>query len=192
MLKSKTRLLWIRWHAFISCFFLPFALLYALTGILYLFGIEGGPKQQKEMTFTLTTSWPEQEEEAKALALKLIPEEFLPLPQNYYRDGDTHGWWDFHEELHMEPVESTSLHESESYDIEFHWQTHNLMRQLLWIHKGLAGEIFKWLGILMGVSILFSLLSGALVSLSLPSLKRQSVVYLTLGSMTLLLAFFAS
>ena len=191
MLKSKTRLLWIRWHAFVSCFFLPFALLYALTGILYLFGIEGGPKEQREMTVTVSTPWPQQEAEAKVLALKLVPEDFLPLPKNYYRDGDTHGWWDFHEELHLEPM-TTASEESLSYPVEVHWQTHNVMRQLLWIHKGLAGELLEWLGILMGVSILFSLLSGALVSLSLPSLKRQSVLYLTLGSITLLLAFVTS
>jgi len=43
--------------------------------------------------------------------------------------------------------------------------------------------------VLLGVSLLFSLISGALVAVSMPKFKRQAWVYMGLGLLSLLLAY---
>jgi len=188
MLSSKARILWIKWHAYLSCFFLPFALLISLTGLLYLFDVKGGPSQEYQYKIETELDFPLQEKQAEKFIIEYFSNKdlgrHLPLPESYFLDGDVQGWWDFHSEVVLIPHENNQL--------KVVVETNNLWRQLLYIHKGIAGDIFKVFAILFGISLLFSLLSGTLVALMMPKLKRNALIFILGGFMALVTAYFMS
>ncbi len=189
MLSSKTRILWIKWHAYLSCFFLPLALLYALTGLLYLFDVKGGAAQELEYEIATSLTLPLNETQAQKLVKDFLmaapsTSEHLPLPVNYYRSGDVQGWWDFEQEIMLMRASETDGHA-----VRLVIEKNNLWRQFVFIHKGLAGDVFHVLGIFLALSILFSLLSGTLVALVMPKLKKNATLFMGLGFVVVLLAY---
>lgn len=188
MLQSKTRILWIKWHAYLSCFFLPLALLYTLTGALYLLDIEGG----FEASHRYQIEWPNPEtgwfdrEAAKAIILNSdVIEPHLPLPANYWQESDLHGWWGFHQYYALAPSETPG-------QLTLQIEEYDLWHQLVFIHKGLAGKIFWVLGLLLGCSMLISLVSGAVVALAMPKLRRNAIRVCMLGLASVIIAYFVS
>ncbi len=194
MLSSKARILWVKWHAYLSCFFLPLALLYALTGLLYLFDVKGGAAQTIEYDITSKMPYPLNELQAQQLANNFLNSQLnsllnlskhLPLPVNYYRSGDMQGWWDFNQEIILIKGQEGQL-------AKIVIEKNNLWRQFIFIHKGLAGDVFHVLGILLALSILFSLLSGTLVALVMPKLKQNATIFMGLGFAVVVLAYVVS
>lgn len=188
MLTSKARILWIKWHAYLSCFFLPLALIYALSGLLHLLEVEEGASATLEFAYS-SASWPDNEQEAKQALESLLKQEggseHLPLPQNYFVSSQWQGWYDIHQEVSL--VAADEVHGAKVVI-----EKNDLMRQLMYIHKGIAGNIFKVLGILLGFSLLFSIISGAIVALAMPKLKRNSTIACAIGSLAVLAAYLAS
>jgi hypothetical protein len=188
MLTSKARILWIKWHAYLSCFFLPLALIYALTGLLHLVEVEGGASETFEYAYS-SPSWPDNEKDAKQALQSLLKQkdglQHLPLPKNYFVSPVWQGWYDIHQEVSL-------VAEDEDHGAKVVIEKNDLMRQLMYIHKGIASNIFKLLGILLGLSLLFSIISGAIVALAMPKLKRNSSIACALGSLTVLIAYLAS
>ena len=188
MLSSKARILWIKWHAYLSCFFLPLALIYALTGLLHLLEVKGGASETFEFPYS-SASWPDSEQEAKQALKSLLKQQdaihHLPLPKNYFVSPVWQGWYDIHQEVSL-------VAEDEDHSAKLIIEKNDLMRQLMYIHKGIAGNIFKVLGILLAMSLLFSIISGAIVALAMPKLKRNSTIACTLGCSTVLIAYFIS
>jgi len=188
MLSSKARILWIKWHAYLSCFFLPLALIYALTGLLHLFEIKGGAAETFEFPYS-SASWPDSEQDAKQALQSLLKQkgglDHLPLPKNYFVSPAWQGWYDIHQEISL-------VAEDEDHAAKLVIEKNDLMRQLMYIHKGIAGNIFKILGILLALSLLFSIISGAIVALAMPKLKRNSTIACVLGCSTVFIAYIIS
>jgi hypothetical protein len=188
MLSSKARIQWIKWHAYVSCFFLPLALLFTFTGVLYLLEIEGGPSSHDEYILQTDKKFPLKEEEAEKFAVVFIKENNIEiingqtLPDNYYlHDGDQ-GWWDFHQQITFSPIQ-------EDNSVKVIVEYNNLWRQFVYIHKGIAGDIFYVLSILFGISLFFSLLSGSIVALVMPKLKKNASLSMLAGFVVLILAY---
>jgi hypothetical protein len=188
MLSSKARILWIKWHAYLSCFFLPLALIYALTGLLYLLEVKGGASETFELPYS-SASWPDSEQEARKALESILKQQdalhHLPLPKNYFSSPDWQGWYDIHQEISL-------VAEDEDHGSKLVIEKNNLMRQLMYIHKGIAGNIFKVLGILLAISLLFSIISGAIVALAMPKLKKNATIACVLGCSTVLIAYLVS
>lgn len=72
MLSSKARIQWIKWHAYISCFFLPLALLFTFTGVLYLLDVKGGASSYDEYIIQTEKHFPLKEIDAEVFALAFI------------------------------------------------------------------------------------------------------------------------
>lgn len=191
MLSSKAKILWIKWHAYVSCFFLPLALLFVFTGVLYLFDIEGGDSAHNEYIVKTELKFPIKETQAEEFALKIIElhnieiSSGLALPENYYRYLDDQGWWDLHQELTLSPL-------PEQNAVKVIVKYSDLWHQFVYIHKGLAGDIFYVLSILFGISLFFSLLSGSIVALVMPKLKKNAALSMGAGFLTLVIAYFLS
>lgn len=182
MMKPKKRLIWVQLHVYISCFFLPAAMLYAITGGLYLVGIEGGDSGEYEYWLELENGWPEDKEVArKIVSVEMERYGHGRLPNDYYLWEGKHDWFDFKREVFLIPEENNKV------KLEVH--QHDIWRQLLFIHKGHAGTFLKIFGILWGVSLLFSLLSGVILALNLPKFKKSSIFSIACGFTVLLLAF---
>jgi len=188
MLSSKARILWIKWHAYLSCFFLPLALIYALTGLLHLLEVKGGAAETFEFPYS-SASWPDSEQEARQALKFLLKQQdalhHLPLPKSYFVSAAWQGWYDIHQEISL-------VGEDEDHGAKLVIEKNNLMRQLMYIHKGIAGNIFKVLGILLAMSLLFSIISGAIVALAMPKLKRNSTIACVLGCFTVFIAYLIS
>lgn len=73
---------------------------------------------------------------------------------------------------------------------EIHIVEHDFLMQLLIIHKGFAGALFKIFSIMFGLSLTFSVISGVVISLQLPQLKQNSLVSIAAGAMLLIVGFF--
>ena len=191
MLTSKARILWIKWHAYLSCFFLPFALLYSVTGILYLLDFKGSETVLHSVFIETDQPLPESESAALELyesALKTYPQLPIERPENFWQDDHLVSWWHFRGEVLLLPTTS----EVGQAGFQIKVESYNFLKQLHFIHKGLAGLGFKVLGIFMGLSLLISIITGAVIALAMPKLKRWSVISSTLGLMTLLLLFLVS
>jgi len=183
-MKAKARLLWMQLHAYIACFFLPITLMYVVTGVLYLFDIHGGLKQTYEYNVPLTAPFPKSESNAKIIVLKALEgKNHIQLPPDYYLEpGGVHDWFGYKQEVIFKPSD-------ERLQSTIIIKEHDFLHQLLLIHKGHAGKLFWVFGIGLGISLAFSLISGVVISLQLPQLKKQSLVSIVLGFVVLVIFF---
>lgn len=181
-MKSKIRLLWMKLHAYFSCFFLPLTLVYIVSGVLYMLDVKGEVKQEYRYEVALA-QWPKTETEAANIVTSLLAKhQHLALPEEYSKRGGGHNWYGQKQHVGLKLNKETQSAQLliEEYDF---W------RQMLMIHKSHAGLAFWILGILFGISLTFSLISGVVISLQLPQLKKQSMVMLAAGSATLVFLF---
>lgn len=185
-ISSKSRILWIKWHAYISCFFLPFALLIALTGVLYLFEIKGGASEKFEYTIETELDFPLPKAQLEA-AIKNkfsslgVHSELFPLPVEYFEIIDMQGWWDFDHEI--------LITDHGDGAIKVIIEENNLWRQMVFIHKGIAGKAFFVFSVLFAISLIFSLLSGTVVALVMPKMKRNASIFIGVGFLSIMLIY---
>ncbi|MCL6415083.1 hypothetical protein MIB92_05430 [Aestuariirhabdus sp. Z084] len=174
-------MLWIKLHAYLACFFLPMTALYIATGVLYLFHIEGGLNAESEHVIVLADGWPETEQEAEAIVRDRLPTvSEVSLHEEYYVEEGLHEWYGYKGEIILVP----SAQADRAILII---KEHDLWKQLLWIHKGLGGIFFWVFSILFGGNLLFSIISGVVISLRVPKLKRNSLRAMLSGALVLVL-----
>lgn len=169
------RLFWMKLHAYLACFFLPFTILYLATGVLHLFDIHGDYKNIYEYEVPLSKGWPEQELVAKDFVLQLLSEKgHLPVPEFYYGEENMHDWYGRTKEVVFIPTDDPA-------HAKIIIKEHDFWKQLLFIHKGIAGKIFWILGLLFGLHLLISAISGVVMVLKMPALKSTSMLSLSAG-----------
>ena len=66
---------------------------------------------------------------------------------------------------------------------------HDLMLQLLIVHKGFAGLFFKIFSVMFALSLTFSIISGVVITIQLPQLKNASLWCIVAGCGVLVLGF---
>lgn len=183
-MKAKTRTFWMKLHAYLACFFLPFTLIYIVTGVLHLFDIHGDVKTTSEYKIEMPSGWTDNEAEAQ-----LFVENFLattdhsPLPEDYYPDEQVHDWFGRKQEVILVPSDISN-------QAKLIIKEHDFLLQLLLIHKGFAGKIFWILGVLFGLHLLISVVSGVLLVLQLPRLRSMSILSVLLACLFLGFVFF--
>ena len=177
-MRAKTRLLWMKLHAYFACFFLPITLIYIITGMLYFFDIKGSVSKDVEYFVSLPNGWPETEQQAKLFVLdNLKDKDHLALPEDYYWEG-VHDWYGHEQEVILSKTDDVNM-------AEIHIKEHDLLLQLLIIHKGFAGTFFKVFSIMFGLSLAFSTISGVVITLQLPQIKNTSIVLIFAGGIAL-------
>lgn len=182
-MKAKTRLLWMKLHAYFACFFLPITILYIVTGMLYFFDIKGKVSSEVEYFIPIEHAWPTSEAGAKKLVIDyLVGDKFVELPEDYYLWEGKHDWYGHEREILLKPTDKEGV-------VEIHISEHDLLMQLLIVHKGFAGSYFKIFSIFFGLSLAFSLISGVVITLQLPQLKNASLLGIAVGGGLLVLGF---
>lgn len=180
-MKSNLQLFWMKLHAYLACFFLPFTIIYLSTGVLHLFDIHGSIKNTYEYEISLPNGWPEQELTAEKLVMQfMVNEDLLPLPDIYYSEDHLHDWYDRKREIALVYMDSRS-------HAKIIIKEHDLWMQLMFIHKGIAGNLFWVLGLLFGLQLLISAISGIVMVLKLPGLKTISMLSLFGGVLLLIM-----
>lgn len=182
-MKAKTRLLWMKLHAYIACFFLPITLLYITSGMLYFFDIKGEVSSEREIFITTDLVWPESEQDAERFVRQqLVGESYVELPEDYYLWEGKHDWYGHEREVLLKPTDNKNV-------FEIHIMEHDIVKQLLIVHKGFAGTYFKVFSVLFGISLAFTILSGVVVTLQLPQLKQPALLAILAGALLLLIGF---
>lgn len=191
MLSSKARILWIKYHAYVSCFFLPLALLYAITGLLYLLGFTGEHTTIQSVFVASDLALPQSELAASALYESFLvshPELPAQRPERFWQDDHMVSWWNVNGEIMLIPDTNTAGVAGFKVVVDqYDWLMH-----LHFIHKGLAGTLFEILGVLMAVSLLVSIITGVVIALAMPKLKRLAVAFTVAGLATLIGALLVS
>lgn len=181
-----SRQIWMKLHAYLACFFLPFTLLYILTGIFHLFDIHGEHKKTAEYVIELADVWPNSEPDAERVVKQLlIQKNHSSLPDNYYPDypkeGD-HEWFGGKQEV-------TLQHTGIASQAKLVIKEHGMLQQLLFIHKGIAGNLAWFIGVMFGLHLLISVISGVALVLQMPTFKAYSVLSLASGFILLVYVF---
>jgi len=150
--------------------------------MLYFFDIKGEVSKDIEYFIELPEGFPATEEAAKKIVIKHLKDNnHLSLPEDYYWEG-VHDWYGHEQEVILAKTDKPNI-------VEIHIKEHDLMLQLLIIHKGFAGTFFKVFSIFFGLSLAFSILSGVVITLQLPQLKKNSLLAMAAGTLLLLVGF---
>lgn len=182
-MKAKTRLLWMKLHAYLACFFLPLTLLYITSGMLYFFDVKGSVRSEQEFFVPLTQAWPETEEQAKAFIVQhLVNEHSVALPEDYYLWQGKHDWYGHEREVLLSRTDRAD-------QVEIHILEHDFIMQMLIVHKGLAGWYFKVMSVCFGISLAFTLLSGVVITIQLPQLQQTALWSIFAGAILVVVGF---
>ncbi|MGB0833327.1 MAG: hypothetical protein ACPGR2_02280 [Psychrobium sp.] len=181
-MKAKVRLIWMKLHAYFSCFFLPLTLVYIVSGVLYLFDIKGSVLKESRYEITSTVEVKNQQQAELIAAQYLVDNNHASLPSDYFEDHSGHSWYGYKHEVILSLDENNVAR-------ELMVKEHDFFLKLLIIHKGYAGFLFWLLGIALGLSLTFSLISGVVISLQMPQVKNMSLLMLGAGSATLIVGF---
>lgn len=165
-------------HFYLSSFFTPFLLLIAITGTSYLFGNKGSLKStliQENISLQSETK----KEQVSTLLKKLDPSysyEYLkdrktsiqtrPTTRDYYNFKQT-------------SPETFSLYKVEP----------NLLSRVIEVHKGHGPKLLKYFQEALGVSLIFIVLSGLIMSLQMKNRKKSAIVSMGIGFVILLSLF---
>lgn len=179
----KYRLTWMQLHTYLSCFFFPIALVFIISGSLYLLDIEGGHTGEYEYAIELPEGWPQDEAEAKKLILPIIEKYgHDKLPPDFYFEDNWVGWFGYKQEVFIDPSQNIK-------HAKLHVNKHDFLHQLLLIHKGHAGLFFRLLAILFGISLFISVLTGLVLALSISKLRVPALWCTCFGLSTLMAAY---
>lgn len=176
----------IKIHGYIAVFFLPMALLYAVTGALYIVG-KGGAAETVSFEVAATGSWPATTDAASALADRKLRENGLPSIINAITAtsravSDTEYYW-------RTLSQSVTLTRTGEETAELWVQDNSLYRQLVEIHKNHAGILFAIIGFGFGIAMAVLILSGALMMFRSRLYRRSAMLLASSGTALCLVAY---
>lgn len=177
------RLGWMKIHGYMSVFFLPLAVIYTITGILYMFALHGGDIETR-IPVPESTAWPATPEQAQAIMTEHIVGQDIAAPDRLPRERfGSYLWGGFHTSVSLERDRASGA-------AALVLRENDLWKKLILVHKGIAGPVFMWLGVALGVSFMVSLISGTILIYKSPMLKKTANVLLILGSLTCVIAYY--
>lgn len=174
----------IRWHMLLASFLLPLALIYFISGALYTLDIKGGI--QKE-TFSLQLEKPFKPD-LEILTLELTQalnkkKLFIPDADPILKKQKSHyqlTWSDLKYSV-------TAVATEQSKVLEIIYRQRSFLTQLMRIHRGDAGSVFKVLSLILVIGLILIFASGAYLALTVSQYKRSSLAAMFLGLVTFIL-----
>lgn len=159
-------------HIYISLFFLPLALLYALTGIAYILGFDQD-SGLKENTYSV--NFEIQEGKEKELVTNFLKENNIKLPKDEImeaKDGDfVLGSAAYSVELHQNEGKFMLITKERSF-----------LGNMIMLHKNKVAWYFSVLGIAFGLTLLVLYLSGIMITLvAIKKDRRNQILTILAG-----------
>lgn len=159
-------------HIYISLFFLPLALLYALTGIAYILGFDQD-SGLKENTYNV--NFEIQEGKEKELITNFLKENNIKLPKDEImeaKDGDfVLGSAAYSVELHQNEGKFMLITKERSF-----------LGNMIMLHKNKVAWYFSVLGIAFGLTLLTLYLSGIMITLvAIKKDRRNQILTILAG-----------
>lgn len=179
----------IKVHGYIAVFFLPMALLYAVTGTLYIVG-KSGSTESVSIELEMTSSWPNTIDAAQSLVGGTLRENNLAATIDSVlatarTNSDTEYYW-------RTLTHSVTLTRTGETTARLQTQRNSLYRQLVEIHKDHAGIMFTVLGFGFGIAMAVLILSGSLMMFKSRLHRRSATLLLSSGTALCVGAYFAS
>ncbi len=173
----------VQLHMLLSSFVLPAVLLYILSGVLYTLGVKGSVAKQ---TFTVALERPftPDLEFLTGVVAKTLAEKSLVFP-----DGDpslkkSKSGYKFL--LSSLRYSVTVVGKKGEPSVEFTYRERSVLTQVMRIHRGEAGTMFKVVSIMAVAGLLLVFASGLYMAYTMPKFRRPSLIATGLGLLLLL------
>ncbi|MDE5602475.1 MAG: PepSY domain-containing protein, partial [Helicobacter sp.] len=158
-------------HIYLSLFFLPVALMYALTGALYIFGFNQDSGASKSV-YTLNVSIP-QGQEIQTM-LEYLKTNNIPLPKESKPKLDKKGYLTIGSAHYFAGIKKLG---EETYSITT--TKHSFVGDIMILHKGKGQWYFNILAIGFSITIALLYLSGLIITL-FNSKKNRFIQYMVM------------
>jgi len=180
------RMLVIKIHALLACFFIPLATLYFISGALYSLDIKGRIDKQ---TFSLPLGQPFTPNLAllSEVAARALVDHGLEAPGGEpliarKKGSYQYRWGDLHRLVVIEPT-------ADPLQVEFVYRERNPLAQVMRVHRAEAGWPIVTLSVTMATALLTILASGVYLAVGMPKLRRPALLALGAGVLALLPVF---
>lgn len=172
------RPLLMRLHSVLAGFFLPFALLFLITGVLYTLGLEGGAKTTK-LPVPLSSTTGTSLTEAKSVVAKALQGAHLILPTGSAALRDGKKGWQF---SWSSPIADANLQPTEDPTVgEVTYRQSSPLRYAMALHKAKGGPIFRALSVAWGTGLLLLIISGTMLAVQVKALKTMTLIAIAAG-----------
>lgn len=177
-------------HVLTAGFFLAAAIMFAVTGGLYTFGIKGGYETEKfpmNLTLPADPSLPELEAEAR----KILSERGIAKPPSgspglrRVVTSWQFDWSGVDYEFSLEPTTTAGVYTAAIKKTDSH-------RFFVQLHKAKGGWPFKVLAGALAIGFVSLFAGGAMLAFSQPKLKRQFYVSFFIGTIVFIFAALGS
>jgi hypothetical protein len=177
------RMLVIKIHAILACFFIPMATLYFVSGALYSSGIHGDVDKQVFAVDLERPFAPDLAQLSEIASAALRQRELVPPggdPSIKEKKGSyEYQWGDLRRLVEMTPT-------ANPMQVELTYRERSPLAQVMRVHKAEAGLPVKILSISMAVALLTILSTGVFLALGMPKLRRIALLALGAGILVLL------
>jgi hypothetical protein len=180
------RMLVIKLHAILACFFMPMALLYFISGALYSFEIEGSVDKQV-YTVALDRPFVPDLAQLSESVKTALDQHQLSLPTGNPSIRKKKGSYEYHwgDLKRLVVVHPTD----DPLKAELVYRQRSPLTQLMRVHRAEAGSLIRAFSLSMIVSLVLILGSGVFLAVGMPKLRRTALLALGVGC-TVVLAIF--
>jgi len=180
------RMLIMKIHAVLACFFMPLAILYFISGALYSFDIKGHVDKQ---VYTLELDRPFAPDLAQLseLARKALDQRKLLLPTGSAAIKEKKGsyeyrWGGLKRQVVIQPT-------GNPLRAKLIYRQRSPLTQVMRVHRADAGLLIRTYSLTMVVSLITILLTGVFLAVGTPKLRRLALVALGAGCLVVLAIF---
>lgn len=180
------RMLVIKLHAILACFFIPMATLYFVSGALYALNIKGHIDKQ---VYNLALDRPFSPDLAQLsdLAKTELDQRGLLHPSGDQTVKEKKGsyeyrWGDLKYLVVINPTDNP-------LEVELIYRERDPLAQVMRVHRAEAGSLVKIFSISMAISLLMILSSGVFLAVGIPKLRRTAWLSLAAGFIAIVPVF---
>ncbi|MBK1964288.1 hypothetical protein [Campylobacter novaezeelandiae] len=171
-------------HIYLSLFFLPMAFIFAITGIVYIFGFDQN-FNIKEQNFIIKTSIENGKE--KEFLFNFLKENNLKIPSNMELKNDKRNGGLSTNGVHY----SINIKKINDNEYKISTETRSLLGDLIMLHKNKGAWYFSVFSVTFGIALFFLYFSGLFITLFTSKKNRKKQIYVLLLGIfiTFLLAY---
>ncbi len=180
------RMLIVKVHAILACFFIPLALLYFVSGALYSFDIKGDVEKQ---VYAVALDRPFTPDLARLseLAKTALEQRELSLPTGNpviakKKNSYEYRWSDLKNVVVVQPTDNP-------LQVELIYRQRSPLTQLMRVHRAEAGSLIKTFSLSMVIALIVILGSGVFLAVGMPKLRRTALLALGAGCIVMLSIF---
>ena len=173
--KGTTRKLWMRVHSYLSILFLPLALVYAVSGIAYLFADWDTSNKSRITLYDLEPESPRSLEQVEPLLREQLKANSYSIPTGELKEDDeneAHVEWKTGRSYTVRYRPSSST-KGKAY-ISIRQKT--FYGRLISLHKGDGRDLLDILGASFACILILSYLTGVYLAIKIPYLRTGTLI----------------